>query len=121
VGVNYFFNYNLGIGVDASWVSADENASLGDDDTVIHHYSGSLIWRFPIQEKCIAPYVYVGGGVACDGETWAFGHAGLGIEYRLQPQKLGVFADARWTYYGDRFGNGDQNNFGGRVGLRWIF
>ena len=121
VGVNYFFNYNLGIGVDASWVNADENASLETDETVIHHYSGSLIWRWPIQESCIAPYIYVGGGVACDGETWGFGHAGLGLEYRLKPQKLGVFVDARWTYYGDRFDHGDQNNFGGRVGLRWIF
>lgn len=120
VGINKFFNYNLGFGVDASWVNAEENASLGSDETVIHHYSASLIYRWPIQDKCIAPYIYVGGGVACDGESWGFGHAGLGVEFRLKPQKLGIFIDGRWTYYGDRFNHGDQNNIGARVGLRWV-
>jgi hypothetical protein len=121
IGFNYFFTRNIGVGVDAAWVDADENISLGGGSTVIHHYSGSLIFRFPIDEKCIAPYVYLGGGVAGDGENWAYGHAGVGLEYRIKPQKLGLFVDARWTYYGDRFGNGDQNNVGARVGVRFVF
>jgi hypothetical protein len=122
IGLNYFFTLNLGVGVEAAWLNARENASLGDGGyTAIHNYSASLIYRFPIQEKCLAPYVFLGGGVAGDGENWAFGHAGLGIEYRIKPQKLGVFLDGRWTYYGDRFGHGDQNNASARVGLRIIF
>jgi hypothetical protein len=121
IGINYFFTLNLGVGIEGSWMSARENRALGSDTTCIHHYSGSLIWRFPIQDRCVAPYLFLGGGVAADGENWAFGHAGVGVEWRITPQKFGVFADARWTYYGDRFGHGDQNNVGGRVGLRWIF
>jgi hypothetical protein len=121
IGVNYFFTLNLGIGVEAAWLDAKENGSLGGGYTAIQNYSGSLIYRFPIQEKCLAPYVFLGGGVAGDGENWAFGHAGVGLEYRIKPQKLGLFADARWTYYGDRFGHGDQNNASARVGLRIIF
>lgn len=121
IGLNYFFTLNLGVGVEAAWLDARDNGNLGGGYTAIHNYSGSLIWRFPIQEKCLAPYLYAGGGVAGDGANWAFGHVGAGLEYRIKPQKVALFADARWTYFGDRFGDGDQNNFGGRVGVRFIF
>ena len=116
VGINYFFTRNIGIGVDAAWLYGRD---LGGENTTIHNFSGSLIARFPIE--CFAPYIYVGGGAAVDGEQWASAHAGVGAEWRLQPQKFGVFVDARWTYYGDRFGHEDLNNFSGRVGLRWVF
>lgn len=119
IGLNYFFTRNIGVGVDAAWLYADENASLGGGTTTIHNLSGSLIARFPIE--CVAPYVYVGGGAALDGAQWASAHAGVGVEWRVQPQKLGLFADVRWTYYGDRFDNGDQNNFSGRLGVRIVF
>lgn len=121
IGINYFFTRNIGIGVDAAWLYAKESPALGGDHSTIHNFSGSLIARFPIDENCIAPYIYVGGGAAVDGEQWASAHAGAGIEFRLQPQKFGVFIDGRWTYYGDRFGNGDLNNFNARAGVRWVF
>jgi hypothetical protein len=123
IGVNYFFTRNIGIGIDAAWLYAKDR-SLGDDDddhTTIHNFSGSLIARFPIDDKCLAPYLYVGGGAAVDGEQWASAHAGAGIEFRVQPQKMGIFVDGRWTYYGDRFGHEDLNNFSGRVGVRFVF
>jgi len=123
IGINYFFTRNIGLGVDAAWLYAKDH-SLGDDDddhTTIHNFSASLIARFPIDEKCIAPYLYVGGGAAIDGEQWASAHGGVGVEFRVQPQKMGVFVDGRWTYYGDRFGHEDLNNFSGRVGVRFIF
>lgn len=119
LGLNYFFTRNLGIGVDAAWLYGKEHPALGGGRTTIHNFSGSLIARFPID--CVAPYIYAGGGAAIDGEQWASAHAGVGVEWRLQPQKLGVFVDGRWTYYGDRFGHGDLNNFSGRVGLRIVF
>jgi hypothetical protein len=121
LGVNYFFTRNIGIGVDAAWLYAAENGALGDDHTTIHNFSGSVIFRFPNDEKCLAPYVYVGGGAAVDGEQWASAHGGVGVEFRVEPQKMGIFVDGRWTYYGDRFGYGDLNNFSGRVGVRFIF
>ena len=119
IGLNYFFTQNLGVGVDAAWLFGDEWGSGDGDETTIHNFSASLIARFPMD--CVAPYVYVGGGAAVDGLQWASAHGGVGVEWRLQPQKMGVFVDGRWTYYGDRHGNGDLNNFSGRVGLRFIF
>jgi hypothetical protein len=121
IGINYFLTLNLGVGVEAAWLDARENGSLGGGYTAIHNYSASLIYRFVETDSCLAPYVFLGGGVAGDGENWAFGHVGLGAEYRITPQKLGIFADARWNYYGDRFGHGDQNNVAARVGLRIVF
>jgi opacity protein-like surface antigen len=124
IGINYFFTRNIGIGIDAAWLYAKDRSSVGDDDddhTTIHNFSGSLIARFPIDDKCLAPYLYVGGGAAVDGEQWASAHAGAGLEFRVQPQKMGIFVDGRWTYYGDRFGHEDLNNFSGRVGVRWVF
>jgi hypothetical protein len=56
-----------------------------------------------------------------DGEQWASAHAGIGVEYRIVPQKVGLFADGRWTYLGDRFGNDDLNFFSTRVGVRFVF
>lgn len=120
IGINYFFTRNIGIGVDAAWLYAKETSSLGGDHTTIHNFSGSLIARFPSDESCIAPYIYVGGGAAVDGEQWASAHAGVGLEWRVEPQKFGIFLDTRWTYYGDRFGHEDLNNFSGRLGFRWV-
>jgi hypothetical protein len=137
VGINYFFTRNLGLGVDAAWLYAteapDREFQRGDllrrrlgihddsDQTVIHNFSGSLIFRFPIDEHCLAPYIYAGGGCHVDGDQWASAHVGVGLEYRLQPEKYGVFLDGRWTYFGDRFGHEDLNQFGTRVGFRFIF
>jgi Outer membrane protein beta-barrel domain len=140
IGINYFFTRNLGLGVDAAWLYAKESDislsprellrerirdrfddSNDNDHTTIHNFSGSLIWRFPLDEHCLAPYIYVGGGCHVDGEQWASAHGGVGVEYRIQPQKYGVFLDGRWTYLGDRFGHGDLNFFSTRLGFRFIF
>jgi len=137
VGINYFFTRNLGLGIDAAWLYATEapgrdftfrgrtfhtDRDFGDSDqTTIHNFSGSLILRFPIDEHCLAPYIYAGGGCHVDGDQWASAHAGVGLEYRFQPEKYAVFLDGRWTYFGDRFGHEDLNQFGTRLGFRFIF
>lgn len=124
VGVNYFFTRNIGIGVDGTWIAAKENAAspgVNDSRTVFHNVTGSLIVRFPIDEICLAPYLFVGGGYHVDGEDWASAHAGVGLEYRVVPNKVGLFTDARFTYFGDRFGRGDQNNVMIKAGVRWVF
>ena len=51
----------------------------------------------------------------------ALGFAGVGLEYRVVPNKVGLFIDARWNYYGDRYGSDNQNNFTSRAGVRWVF
>ena len=83
--------------------------------------SASLILRMPIDSACLAPYAYVGGGYHGDGHNWASGHAGVGLEYRVVPNKIGVFVDGRWTYLGDRFEQADLNFWTVRAGLRLVF
>lgn len=125
IGINYFVTRQFGLGVDATWLYAgDAGNTDGNDDsdhTTIHNFSGSLIWRFPMDSACLAPYIYAGGGCHVDGEQWASAHAGVGVEYRVVPQRIGIFTDARFTYFGDRFGNGDQNNIMARAGIRFVF
>jgi hypothetical protein len=125
IGVNYFFTRYLGVGAEGYWISADHNARAGDGrdngDTTFHNVNGSLIFRLPIDALCLAPYAYLGGGAVMDGDKWAVGFAGVGLEYRVIPNKLGLFVDARWNYYGDRYGADDQNNFTSRAGVRWVF
>jgi hypothetical protein len=119
VGINYFFTRNFGLGVDAAWLRAKE--SDGGDITTIHNFTGSLIFRAPIDHLCLAPYLYAGGGCSVDGDQWATAHAGAGLEWRITPEKYGVFLDGRWTYLGDRFGSEDLNFFSTRVGFRFVF
>jgi hypothetical protein len=125
IGLNYFFHRNIGLGVDAAWLSAKEsalgNTSGGGDRTTIHNFSGSIIFRLPIDNLCLAPYAYVGGGYHVDGNGWASGHAGVGLDYRIVPNKVGIFVDGRWTYLGDRFEQTDLNFWTVRAGVRLVF
>lgn len=124
VGLNYFFSRNIGLGVDAAWLDAKESPITGSTSSgrrAVHNFSGSLIFRMPIDSACLAPYVYAGGGAAVDGDQWATAHAGAGIEYRIKPQSFGVFIDGRWTYLGDRYGHEDLNYATARAGFRFVF
>ena len=119
IGINYFFHRNIGIGVDGTWLYGSERNSGGN--TTYHNVTSSLIFRFPIDAACIAPYIFVGGGAHFDGDQWASAHAGVGLEYRIVPERIGIFTDARFTYFGDRFDAGDQNNIMARAGVRFVF
>ena len=124
IGVNYFLTRYIGIGAEGYWVAAGHNSAAdhhGNDETTFHNVNGSLIFRLPIDSLCLAPYAYLGGGAVMDGDKWAVGFAGVGLEYRVIPNKLGLFIDERWNYYGDRYGNDVQNNFLTRAGVRWVF
>jgi opacity protein-like surface antigen len=126
VGFNYFFHRNIGLGIDASWLAAREDSGFARNDnsggrTAIHNFSGSVIFRLPIDHTCLAPYIYAGGGFHVDGEQWASAHGGIGLEYRIKPNRLGIFIDGRWTYLGDRDDRNDLNFFSARAGIRIIF
>ncbi len=127
IGVNYFFSRYIGVGAEGYWLAERRNdgapgvRNSDNDMTTLHNVDGSLIFRLPIDRICLAPYAFIGGGAALAGEQWAVGFVGVGAEYRLIPNKLGLFIDARWNYYGDRHGDDDQNNFTSRAGVRWVF
>ena len=126
IEANYFFMRYVGIGIEGSWQDMKENRSFnrsrGDSvSTTLHEVGGSVILRYPIDHLCLAPYVFAGASFQVDGRQWAAGHVGVGLEWRFIPHKVAFFADERWTYYGDRDGFGDLNNFTTRAGFRVIF
>jgi hypothetical protein len=122
VAVNYFFARYFGLSAEGTWLEGHANDSAhksGGDQ--FQSATGSLIFRYPIDSWCLAPYVFTGGGATMDGSSWAVFHIGVGLEYRIVPNKIGIFADGRWNYYGDNYGHGNQNNFLFRAGARLVF
>lgn len=122
VGINYFFSRYVGIGAEGYWLAArEEGVSQGGDRTAYHNVTGSLVFRYPIESACLAPYLYLGGGAHFDGDKWASAHGGLGLEYRMLPNRFGVFGEVRWTYLGDRYSRDDLNFALAKLGFRFIF
>jgi hypothetical protein len=107
LGVNYFFARAIGIGVDANVPDNGGN--------FIDSVSGSLIARLPWEGPGLAPYIFGGGGRRTD-PVWEWtGHAGLGLEWRMNPV-TGIFFDTRYIW-ADK--TTDQILF--RGGLRFVF
>lgn len=108
LSLGYFFTENIGIEADATWIATD---------SVLHHFTGSLVLRYPIKPACIAPYILAGGGVLANSQNEGTWHVGGGIDIRLGKSDLcpGIFADARYTWTG---GDGDDFTLI-RAGLRF--
>ena len=108
VGVNYFFQRYLGLGVDGN-VSSAANG--------LWTISASLIGRYPVElgTVCLAPYILGGGGVQTDGTTAGTFHAGGGLEWRATPA-FGVYGEGRYTWAGS-----DDDNVRISVGVRFVF
>jgi hypothetical protein len=110
VGVNYFFTRELGIGGEADILA-------NTDGNFVDQVNGSLFLRFPLDPSGFAPYIFGGGG-RITNPLWAWeGHAGVGIEYRLNPV-VGVFSDARYIWV-DHAALSDRLMI--RAGLRLVF
>lgn len=89
VGVNYFVTREIGFSVDANVPDNGGN--------FIDSVSGSLVARLPSESTGLSPYIFGGGGRQTD-PVWEWtGHAGVGLEFRLNPL-TGIFADARYVW-----------------------
>jgi hypothetical protein len=134
LGVNYFFNRYLGIGLEQDLYgrnSKGNRAQLNDYGYTRWATIGNLFLRYPICSWNLAPYLMVGGGanygtsrVSFDGTNinrmsgQGFGHVGGGLEYRVT-ETIGLFSDARYLFSGV---NGLPNNqLMWRYGLRFAF
>jgi len=107
LGVNYFFNRNFGLAAEGY----TENAG----HSFVDNASGSIVFRIPFDAARLAPYVFVGGGYQFDPIEQAFGHGGVGLEYRFV-KNAGIFVDARYVLADD------SQDFGlGRLGFRFSF
>lgn len=119
VGLNYFFTKQVGIGAD---VNVPDNGGKFIDSV-----SGSLILRLPWEQAGLAPYVFGGGGRLTEPTYQWFLHAGVGLEYRINPI-TGIFIDGRYVWaddaYDDTFfdtGEWDGDHLMFRAGLRLAF
>jgi hypothetical protein len=112
IAVNYFFMRNLGIGVDGNVLDAGVNG--------FWQTSASLIARFPLELGgfCIAPYILAGGGAQFDATSSGTLHAGGGLEFRVVPQRVGIFAEGRYTWAAAA---GSDDHAQVRTGLRIVF
>lgn len=107
IGMNYFFQRYVGIGVDGNVFNGGQNG--------VWNTTGSLILRYPIDEICTAPYIFGGGGVQTDGEIAGSGHVGGGIEYRFVPHRFGMYSEGRYTWAGN------NDSWQTRIGFRFVF
>ncbi|MGB8170561.1 MAG: hypothetical protein WCF18_23865 [Chthoniobacteraceae bacterium] len=110
VGINYFFTRYLGVG-------ADTNV-FGGGASGVWNFSGSLIARFPVElgGLCLAPYIFGGGGYENDHTSCGTAHAGGGLEFRVVPEKIGIYAEGRYTWVAN---TDDQAQ--ARLGVRVVF
>jgi hypothetical protein len=90
-GLNYFFTRVFGLGADFNISSKPEDLNLVDQVT------GDVLFRLPISDTGIAPYVIGSGGRAISPRyDWVYG-GGVGMEFRFNPI-TGVFSDARFLW-----------------------
>ncbi len=138
--INYFFMRYIGIGAEYSSSYAKESPDTDRGEFHSHkvdlqHVGGNLFFRLPLESLHLAPYAYLGGGADFGDRQWASAHVGIGFEYRIiqhflpsfMAERIGFFADARWSYLGDRSfpddnqSRGDLNFFAVRTGFRFTY
>ena len=106
-----FYNQIFGLSVEGMWWKPSSRSA--------YSLTGSIVARFPLSGKPIAPYVYSGGGglfsdVLQDGAT---GHLGGGLDIRFNRLDcIGIFIDARYTW-ADKIDNFTVINAGIRFGF----
>jgi hypothetical protein len=107
-GANFFFTKYIGIGADAYALSVNS-------PTFVDTAFGNLIFRVPICNTGIAPYIFGGAGYQFEKINQVVGQGGAGIEFRLVPH-FSIFVDARFV------AAAKTSNYGlGRAGVRISF
>jgi hypothetical protein len=108
-GINYFLTREIGLGGD---VNIPDN-----DGNFVDSINASLIVRFPSETTGLAPYLFGGGGRQTEPVwTWT-AHAGVGLEFRMNPITA-IFTDARYVWP-EKDGITDTLEL--RGGLRFVF
>lgn len=91
--IGYFFTENVGVEVSYT-VAAFESEE--------HIVTGNLIYRMPIRDLCIAPYILAGGGVLTNSATDGLFDVGAGLDIRLDSMGcVGIFVDAAYNWVED--------------------
>lgn len=87
VEASYFFTKYIGLSLQGfAW----------DSSQAIYGMSGSVVFRYPIENCGLAPYAFVGVGYDAEPKEQGTAHGGAGLEYRFTPN-WGVFTDGRYV------------------------
>jgi hypothetical protein len=89
-GVSYFFHQFVGI---EGYAYSESTGGRHFVDTI----GGDLIFRIPIAESGVAPYVFGGGARQLDPVIQWTLDAGGGVEWRFA-RHVGLFLDARYVW-----------------------
>lgn len=90
-GLNYFFTRLVGVGADFNISSKPDDLNLADQAT------GDVLFRLPLGNSGLAPYVIASGGRAMSPRyDWVYG-GGVGVEWRFNSNS-GIFSDARFLW-----------------------
>ncbi|MCP5539588.1 MAG: outer membrane beta-barrel protein [Akkermansiaceae bacterium] len=92
---SYFFTENVGVELSYAVLAFDSEE---------HVITGNLVYRMPLKDLCIAPYLLVGGGLLTNSATDGLFDVGGGLDIRFDSMGcLGLFADATYNWVdGDR-------------------
>jgi hypothetical protein len=116
VGVSYFLNSIVGVGVEAQYDGIDKG-KFPDQLNV----AGNLILRSPATILNLRPYLFGGGGRPIGDAIWEV-HLGGGVEFKLA-KHAALFGD--WRVYADpanfRFDSALLERQQVRAGLRFNF
>lgn len=93
VTLSYFFTENWGV---------ELNYGVFAYESEHHVVAGSLVYRHPIKDICVAPYALVGGGLLTNSESDGLFHVGGGLEARFESLgNVGIFVDATYNWVED--------------------
>ncbi|MCC6881485.1 MAG: outer membrane beta-barrel protein [Verrucomicrobiales bacterium] len=93
VTASYFFTQNLGV---------ELNYGVFAYESQHHVINANVVYRMPIPDLCIAPYVMVGGGLLTNSATDGLFDVGGGIEARFDSLGcIGIFVDATYNWVED--------------------
>lgn len=95
---NYRFGGDVGGSLFATkclGISGDAFALSGSSRTFVDTVTGNLVFRIPIGDTGLAPYVFGGAGYQFQHIDQIVGGGGVGLEFRIV-RHFSIFADARY-------------------------
>jgi len=91
--IGYFFTENVGL---------ETSYTVAAFESTEHIITANLVYRLPIKEVCIAPYVLLGGGLLTNSSTDGLWDLGAGLDFRGFGN-IGIFVDGTYNWVdGDR-------------------
>jgi len=89
ISFGYFYNEYIGTRLAGSWIGSQP----------IHDVTLSVVARYPVTSLCVAPYAFGGLGGKFNSTNEFTGHAGGGLEWRLEALSCtGIFCEGKYTW-----------------------